>query len=104
MTGARALAQLLTALVMLRAGRRHHSITLEANGKHLMTDVWTSGGVLAGLLLVGRAVVLLLHLPLPAAQGFQNAQRLFDAVLGAGGTQRLPQLQQKQLTKPRMTA
>ena len=37
------------ARVLLRAGRRHDSITLEADGKHLMTDVWTTGAVLAGL-------------------------------------------------------
>jgi cation diffusion facilitator family transporter len=41
-----------TALVLLRAGRKHRSIVLEADGKHLLTDVWTSAGVLAGLLLV----------------------------------------------------
>src|SRR5256884_7740966 len=39
---------LAMALVLHRAGRRHHSITLEADGKHLMTDVWTSIGVIAG--------------------------------------------------------
>ena len=37
------------ALVLLRAGRRHRSITLEADGRHLMTDVWTSAGVIAGV-------------------------------------------------------
>lgn len=40
------------AVVLLRAGRRHHSITLEANAHHLLTDVWTSVGVLAGVGLV----------------------------------------------------
>src|SRR5262249_38148519 len=30
-------------------GRKHHSIVLEADGQHLMTDVWTSVGVLVGL-------------------------------------------------------
>lgn len=40
------------ALVLLRAGRRHRSITLEADGKHLLTDVWTSLGVLVGVGLV----------------------------------------------------
>lgn len=37
------------ALVLLRAGRAHRSITLEADAKHLLTDVWTTGGVLAGV-------------------------------------------------------
>lgn len=40
------------ALALLSAGRRLRSITLRASAHHLMTDVWTSGGVLAGLLLV----------------------------------------------------
>jgi cation diffusion facilitator family transporter len=40
------------ALVLLRAGRRHRSITLVADGKHLLTDVWTSAGVIVGVLLV----------------------------------------------------
>jgi cation diffusion facilitator family transporter len=36
----------------MRAGKRYDSITLEADGKHLMTDVWTSAGVIAGVALV----------------------------------------------------
>lgn len=37
------------ARVLLSAAQRHHSITLEADAKHLMTDVWTSVGVLIGV-------------------------------------------------------
>ena len=37
------------AVVLIRVGRREHSITLEADGRHLMTDVWTSAGVLVGV-------------------------------------------------------
>ena len=40
------------ARVLIRAGRRHHSITLEGDGRHLMTDVWTSAGVVAGVAVV----------------------------------------------------
>jgi cation diffusion facilitator family transporter len=40
------------AVVLLRVGRREHSITLEADGQHLMTDVWTSVGVIIGVALV----------------------------------------------------
>lgn len=40
------------ATVLIRTGREHSSITLEADGKHLMTDVWTSAGVIAGVALV----------------------------------------------------
>lgn len=46
------LVNLFVARVLLRAGKQHHSITLEADGRHLMTDVWTSAGVLAGVGLV----------------------------------------------------
>jgi cation diffusion facilitator family transporter len=40
------------ALVLIRVGRQRHSITLEADGRHLMTDVWTSAGVVLGVALV----------------------------------------------------
>jgi cation diffusion facilitator family transporter len=43
------LINLVVARVLLRAGREHRSITLEADGKHLMTDVWTSVGVILGV-------------------------------------------------------
>src|SRR3954447_5877632 len=35
--------------LLLRTGRRERSIVLEADGKHLMTDVWTSVGVIVGV-------------------------------------------------------
>lgn len=53
-----ALTALATALnfavarSLMGAGRRFHSITLEADGRHLMTDVWTSLGVFVGVALV----------------------------------------------------
>lgn len=47
------LINLAIARVLLAAGRRHDSITLEADGHHLMTDVWTSAGVLLGIGAVG---------------------------------------------------
>jgi cation diffusion facilitator family transporter len=40
---------LLTARVLLSAGRKYRSLTLEADAHHLMTDVWTSVGVIAGV-------------------------------------------------------
>lgn len=43
------LINLGTARVLLAAGREHRSITLEADAHHLMTDVWTSAGVLVGV-------------------------------------------------------
>ena len=41
------------ATILMRAGLRHRSIVLQADSKHLMTDVWTSGGVIVAVLLVG---------------------------------------------------
>jgi len=40
------------ALVLLRAGKRLRSITLRADGQHLLTDVWTSAGVVVAVALV----------------------------------------------------
>ena len=40
---------LLVARVLFRAARRHQSITLDADAHHLMTDVWTSVGVIIGI-------------------------------------------------------
>jgi cation diffusion facilitator family transporter len=39
----------LLAWAMFRAAREHRSIALEADAKHLITDVWTSAGVVVGL-------------------------------------------------------
>jgi cation diffusion facilitator family transporter len=46
------LINLGVAYVLLQAGKRHNSITLEADARHLMTDVWTSAGVLVALVAV----------------------------------------------------
>ena len=43
------LVNLAVALVLLGAGKRHDSISLQANAQHLLTDVWTSVGVLVGV-------------------------------------------------------
>ena len=51
-SAAASLINLGTAIVLLRVGKRHNSITLEAGGRHLMTDVWTSAGVIIGVGLV----------------------------------------------------
>jgi cation diffusion facilitator family transporter len=47
-TGA-AIVNFASARVILAAGRRHDSITLVANARHLLTDVWTSVGVIVAL-------------------------------------------------------
>jgi cation diffusion facilitator family transporter len=40
---------LFVAITLLKVGRRRRSIVLEADGHHLMTDVWTSVGVIVGV-------------------------------------------------------
>ncbi len=50
---AAALVNLGVARALLAAGRRHRSIALEADGRHLMTDVWTSAGVVLAVGAVG---------------------------------------------------
>ena len=41
-----------TARIMLRVAQQHDSITIEADARHLLTDVWTSVGVVSGLVVV----------------------------------------------------
>ncbi|MCB9118208.1 MAG: cation diffusion facilitator family transporter [Caldilinea sp.] len=48
------------ARVLLQAGKRYNSITLEADAHHLMTDVWTSAGVIAGIIAVSLTGWLIL--------------------------------------------
>lgn len=43
---------LVVGLALIRGGKEHRSIVLVADGKHLLTDVWTTGGVLVGVALV----------------------------------------------------
>lgn len=59
-----------TARVLFSAGRRHDSITLEADAHHLMTDVWTSVGVIAGVALA-------------AATGWERLDPLIALAVGA---------------------
>ena len=46
---AASLVNLGAALVLRRKAKEAHSITLEANAQHLLTDVWTSAGVIVGV-------------------------------------------------------
>ena len=52
LTVAASVINLACAILLIRVGRREHSITLEADGKHLLADVWTSAGVIVGVALV----------------------------------------------------
>jgi cation diffusion facilitator family transporter len=46
---AASMVNLLVALILLNAAKSYNSITLKANAHHLLTDVWTSAGVLVGV-------------------------------------------------------
>lgn len=82
------------AWVMLRAARVHRSMALEGDARHLMTDVWTSVGVVGGLALAGATGWLWLD-PLVAVavavnilhEGsrliWQSAQGLMDEAVDA---------------------
>lgn len=49
LSGVAALINLVVGVVLIRVGSRYRSITVEADGHHLLTDVWTSVGVLAAV-------------------------------------------------------
>ncbi|HVP09306.1 MAG TPA: cation diffusion facilitator family transporter [Burkholderiales bacterium] len=76
--------------LLIGAGRRLHSIALEADGHHLMTDVWTSAGILVGVALVAAtgwnildpllALAVALHIVIT---GFMLMQRSFSGLLDA---------------------
>lgn len=43
------LVNLVVARILLASGRAHRSVALEADGRHLMADVWTTAGVIVGV-------------------------------------------------------
>ncbi|OGK37559.1 transporter [Candidatus Roizmanbacteria bacterium RIFCSPHIGHO2_12_FULL_41_11] len=55
-----AVVNLCVALYLLQMGKKHRSITLVADGQHLLTDVWTSVGVIVGIGLVAFTHIQLL--------------------------------------------
>ena len=50
--GVLATVNLALGTMLIRVGRRHNSLVLVANGKHVLTDVWTTGAAILGLTLV----------------------------------------------------
>ena len=50
---AASLINFVVSRILLKAGKEYHSITLEADAHHLMTDVWTSVGVIGGVGVAG---------------------------------------------------
>jgi cation diffusion facilitator family transporter len=92
-----------TARTLMRVGREHRSITLEADAQHLMTDVWTSAGVITGVGLVwfsgwlwlDPAIALLVAVNI-VWTGWQlmrrSADGLMDAALPVGDMEKIEAL------------
>ena len=79
------LINLAVARVLIEAGRRNGSIALEADAHHLMTDVWTSVAVIAGVLAVGSTGLLWLD-PLLALAVAANIVRMGVQLLRRSAT------------------
>src|SRR5262245_6211022 len=82
------LINLGVAQLLLRVGRKHGSIVLEADGRHLMTDVWTSVAVVAGLGLVWLTDIQILDPIIALAvaanivwTGFDLVRRSFNGLM-----------------------
>ncbi|MGD8553106.1 MAG: cation diffusion facilitator family transporter [Anaerolineales bacterium] len=97
------IVNLIVALILLRVGRRERSIALEADGQHLLSDVWTSAGVLAGVGLVWITgwqildpIVALIVAALLARTGFmllrRSAYGLIDTALPEEDLQKIQQV------------
>lgn len=97
-SAAASLINFIAARILLNAGRKRNSITLEADAHHLMTDVWTSVGVIGGVALAGFTGWMLLD-PLVAIlvainilwTGFQLVHRSVMGLMDAA----LPENEQK---------
>jgi cation diffusion facilitator family transporter len=75
-----ALINFIVARVLISVGRRRQSITLEADGKHLMTDVWTTAGVIIGIGTI--AVANRLEFTLDAARQLgMNGWEILDPII-----------------------
>lgn len=90
------------ALVVLRAGKRLRSITLEADARHLLTDVWTSLGVVAGVAAAQTTGLLVLDpliALLVAANIVWTGIRLLRETAGGLLDEALPDEDQAKITK-----
>lgn len=92
------LINLIVGRILIRAGKRHHSIVLEADGHHLITDVWTSVGVIVGVAAVSFTgwarldpIIALLVAANITWMGFKLIRR---SVLGLMDTAVSPEIQQ----------
>jgi len=104
-------ANFVTARIMLKVARQHDSITIEADAKHLLTDVWTSVGIIAGLLVVMAmpqwsildplmAIAVGIHIVVTGVSLLQrSADGLMDAALPAAEVKRAETLIRAELPR-----
>ncbi|MCG3179540.1 MAG: Ferrous-iron efflux pump FieF [Phycisphaerae bacterium] len=76
-TAGLALFNLFLGVGLIRVGRRHNALVLVANGKHVLTDMWTSAAVVAGVAVVWATEILWLD---PAVAIFAALNILYSAV------------------------
>jgi cation diffusion facilitator family transporter len=88
LVGVAAIVNFAVALILLRVGRKHRSIVLEADGKHLMADVWSSIAVILGLTMVKwtgvqplDSIVALLVAVSFAWTGYDLVKRSFNGLM-----------------------
>ena len=62
--GAAGVINALWAVVLFRWGREWRSPALVADGRHIMTDVWTSAGVIVGIIIATLTPCRHPHLPM----------------------------------------
>jgi len=94
------LINFIVARILLNQGRKQNSITLEADGRHLMTDVWTSVGVIGGVAIAGLTGWIVLDPLLAIAvalnilwTGYQLIHRSVHGLMDAA----LPESEQKMI-------
>jgi cation diffusion facilitator family transporter len=67
--GATGLVNLMVGYYLISTGKKNHSITLEADGKHLLTDAVSSGGLVIGIVLIQVTQILWLDTVISIALG-----------------------------------
>jgi len=102
LTGVATAINFAVGLTLIRVGRREDSITLEADGRHLMTDVWTSVGVVGGVAVAATTGWLVLDPLLGFAvaahilwEGFRLVRRSVSGLLDES----ISQIDQHEITK-----
>ena len=109
-SAAASLINFIVARILLREGRNRQSITLEADAQHLMTDVWTSVGVIGGVAVAGLtgwtvldpllAILVALNILWTGGQLLRRSiQGLMDAALPESEQKLIEEVMQKYRVK-----